>query len=383
MRNLIFSFIILSLISSSLKAEKLKIGFMTTLSGPASSIGAQMKNAVNLAVDKLNGKIDSYDVEVIFVDDQRKPDLAKQLANRLIKKEKVDIVAGIIWSNVLMAIHKTVTKNNVLLISSNAGPSLVAGKLCNKNFFSLSWQNDQTPEAMGKYMNDKGINEVYLIAPNYQAGKDMLNGFKRYYKGKISGEVYTKLGQSDFQAELSALKVKNPPATFIFQPGGMGINFIKQWKQSDMDRYSKLYTAFVLDAISLPALKKNALGILGTQTWSQDINNPINNEFVSNYKKKYDTYPSFYAAQAYDTILAIEQAVKDSKSKNIANIRNSLNKNQINTTRGKISMNSNQFPIQNIYLRKVILDQDGVYTTKIVETVFENHRDFFAKDCSL
>ena len=272
---------------ASAHAETVKIGYMTTLSGKAGIIGKQMQNAVELALEHKGGKLGGMDAEVIFVDDQRKPDVAKQLANRLVKSDRVDVVAGVIWSNLLMAIHKPVTRGGTLLISSNAGPSPVAGEGCHENFFSMSWQNDQTPEAMGKYMQDAGIKSVYLMAPNYQAGKDMMSGFKRYYQGSIAGEVYTKLGQSDFQAELSALRAVGPETTMVFQPGGMGINFVKQWKQADMDSSSKLYQIFSVDGVSIPALKESALGILGTMSWSPDLDNEINKKFVSDYKAKY------------------------------------------------------------------------------------------------
>ena len=362
-------------------AESVKIGYMTTLSGGAGIIGKQMQNAVNLAMEHKGGKLGGMDAEIIFADDQRKPDVAKQLANRLMKSDRVDVVAGVIWSNLLMAIHKPVTRNGTLLISSNAGPSPIAGSQCNKNFVSMSWQNDQTPEGMGKHMQDAGIKSVYLMAPNYQAGKDMLAGFKRYYKGTIKGEVYTKLGQSDFQAELSALRAAGADATMIFQPGGMGINFVKQWKQAGMDSVSKLYTVFSVDGVSLPALKDAAIGILGTQTWSPDLDNAINKKFVADYKAKFGAYPSFYAAQAYDTILAIDHAIAKSISKDTAKMRAVLAAGNIPTTRGNLKMNTNQFPIQNIYLREAVKDADGVVTTKVTGTVFTDHADSYASQC--
>jgi branched-chain amino acid transport system substrate-binding protein len=362
-------------------AETIKIGYMTTLSGGAGIIGKQMKNAVELAMEHKGGKLGGMDAEVIFVDDQRKPDIAKQLANKLIKSEKVDVIGGIIWSNLMMAIHKQVTRSDTLLISSNAGPSSIAGSGCHKNFVSMSWQNDQTTEAMGQYMNTVGVKSVYAMAPNYQAGKDMISGFKRFYKGEVVREVYTKLGQTDFQAELSALRAAKPPATFIFQPGGMGINFVKQWKQAGMDDVSKLYTVFSVDGISLPALKDTALGTISTQTWSPDLDNAINKKFVADYKSKYGGYPSFYAAQAYDTILAIDHAVGKSGSKDTEKMREVLAAGDIPTTRGSLKMNTNQFPIQNFYLREVVKDADGVVTSKIIDTVFENHGDAYVQDC--
>ena len=362
-------------------ADTVKVGFMTTLSGSAGVIGAQMQNAVDLAMEHLDGKLGDRDAEIIMVDDQRKPDVAKQLANRLIKQDRVDVVAGVIWSNLLQAVHKQVTRSDTLLISANAGPSTVAGEGCHPNFFSLSWQNDQTPEAMGKYMQDAGIKEVYALAPNYQAGKDMISGFKRHFRGKIVAEVYTKLGQSDFQAELSALRAANPEATFIFQPGGMGINFIKQWNQAGLDQVSDLYTVFSVDAVSLPALKASAMGTVSTQSWSPDLDNQINNRFVADYKAKYGAYPSYYAAQAYDAIMAIDHAVRVSGSTDAEAMGAVLAKGGIPTTRGDLQMNSNHFPVQDFYLREVVEDADGVHTTKIIGTVFENHGDAYAEQC--
>ncbi|MGB2462809.1 MAG: ABC transporter substrate-binding protein [Candidatus Puniceispirillaceae bacterium] len=380
-RLLMAATITAAMVTGTASAETVKIGYMTTLSGSAGIIGKQMQNAVKLAMEHTGGKLGGMDAEIVFVDDQRKPDVAKQLANRLIKSERVDVVAGVIWSNLLMAIHKPVTRSDTLLISSNAGPSPLAGEGCHKNFVSMSWQNDQTPEGMGKYMQDSGVSSVYLMAPNYQAGKDMLSGFKRHYTGDIVGEVYTKLGQADFQAELSALRAAKPAATFVFQPGGMGINFVKQWNQAGMNDLSKLYTVFTVDGVSLPALKDTALGVIATQTWSPDLDNAMNQKFVADYKAKHGGYPSFYAAQAYDTMMAIDYAIGEAGSADTEAMRAVLASGDIPTTRGVLQMNSNQFPIQNVYLREVVLDSDGVATTKIIDTVFEDHGDAYAKDC--
>ena len=369
------------MMTGAVQADTIKVGYMTTLSGSAGIIGKQMQNAVNLAMEHTGGKLGGMDAEVIFADDQRKPDVAKQLANRLVKSDRVDVVAGVIWSNLLMAIHKPVTRSGTLLISSNAGPSPLAGKDCHKNFVSMSWQNDQTPEGMGKYMQDAGVKSVYLVAPNYQAGKDMMSGFKRHYKGEVVAEVYTKLGQSDFQAELSTLRASKPEATFVFQPGGMGINFVKQWHQAGMEQVSKLYTVFTVDNLSLPALKETALGVISTQTWSPDLDNEMNRRFVADYKAKFGGYPSFYAAQAYDTMMAIDHAATKAGSSDTEAMRAALAAGGIPTTRGELAMNSNQFPIQNVYLREAVLDADGMATTKITGTVFENHADAYAKDC--
>lgn len=383
MKRILTSVIAASLVAAApALADTVKVGYMTTLSGSAGIIGKQMQNAVNLAMEHTGGKLGGMDAEVVFVDDQRKPDVAKQLANRLVKSDKVDVVAGVIWSNLMMAIHKPVTRSGTLLISSNAGPSPIAGSECHKNFVSMSWQNDQTPEGMGKYMQEAGIKSAYLMAPNYQAGKDMMAGFKRYFKGDIVSEVYTQLGQSDFQAELSTLRAAKPEATFVFQPGGMGINFVKQWHQAGMDQVSQLYSIFTVDNLSLPALKESAIGVISTQTWSPDLDNAMNKKFVADYKSKFGGYPSFYAAQAYDTMMAIDYAAAKAGSSDAAAMRDVLAKGGIPTTRGSLAMNTNQFPIQNIYLREAVMDADGVPTTKVMGTVFENHGDAYAKDCN-
>ena len=366
-------------------ADTVKIGYMTTLSGGAGIIGKQMQNAVNLAMQHKGGKLGGMDAEIIYADDQRKPDIAKQLANRLLKSDRVDIVAGVIWSNLLMAIHKPVTRAGNLLISSNAGPSPIAGDQCHENFFSMSWQNDQTTEAMGKHMQDAGIKSVYLMAPNYQAGKDMLAGVKRYYKGNVVGEVYTKLGQSDFQAELSALRAVKPETTMIFQPGGMGINFVKQWKQAGMDQVSKLYTVFSVDGVSLPALKDSALGILGTQTWSPDLDNAINKKFVADYKAKYGGYPSYYAAQAYDGAMLLDSAIRRAGGR-LADkdaLRAGLRAADFASVRGNFKFGVNHYPVQDFWLLKVAKRADGKFQTETVRKVLENNVDPWAAECRM
>jgi branched-chain amino acid transport system substrate-binding protein len=295
-------------------ADKVKIGFITTLSGPAGIIGKDMKQSVELAIEHLGGKMAGIPVEVIFGDDQRKPDVGKQVADAMIKRDKVNFVSGIIWSNIMLAVAPSVTSAGTLMIGTNAGPHQLAGKLCSERFFTTSWQNDSTPEAMGKHLQDLGLNDVYLIAPNYAAGKDMLTGFKRYFKGRIAGEVYTKLGQSDYQAELSQLRAKNPKAVFVFLPGGMGIQFLKQYSQAGLRGQYPLYSVYTVDELSLPAVRHAALGQLETRYWSPDLNNPANKKFVSAYKAKYGRLPSFYGAQSYDGMMLIDRRCARSRA---------------------------------------------------------------------
>ena len=373
----------LALAASPVAAEKVKVGFIVTLTGGGGIIGKPMKNAFELGMEHVGGRLGGMETEVIYADDKRKPDVAKQLVNKMIKKDRVHFITGIIWSNLLVAIHGPVTRSNTFLISSNAGAGAVAGKRCSKDFFNVSFQNDVMPEGMGKYMTDKKINNVYAMSPNYQAGKDMIKGFKRMYKGKIVGEVYTKLGQKDYQAEISALRAANPSAVFIFLPGGMGINFIKQYAQAGLSKKIPLYSVYSVDALTLPALKDAAVGTFGVQHWSPDLGNSVNRRFVDSYRKKYGRTPAFYAAQAYDTVMFLDNAIR--KAGGVGDrdkLRTAMRAGDFPNTRGTFKFNNNHFPIQNIYLREAVND-NGNYVTKTLGVVLSAHGDAYAKDCPM
>src|SRR5882672_10081094 len=291
-------------------AEPVKIGFITSLSGPAGVIGKHMKDSVELALDHLGRKVGGLETEIIYGDDQRKPDVGKQLADEMLKKHRVNFVSGIIWSNVMLAVAPTVTGAGTIMIGTNAGPHELAGKMCNELYFTTSWQNDQTPEAMGKYMQDQGLTDVYAMAPNYAAGKDMVNGFKRYFKGRVVDEVYTKLGQQDYQAEISQLRGKSPKAVFVFYPGDMGIQFLKQYAQAGLREQIPLYSVYTVDEISLPAVGEAALGNYEARYWSPDLKNEASQKYVADFKKKFGYTPSYYGAQSYDGIMLIDSGVR-------------------------------------------------------------------------
>ena len=322
---------------------------------------------------------------MFYGDDQVKPDVGKQLADEMLKKHKVHFVSGIIWSNVMLAVAPAVTGAGTFMIGTNAGPHELAGKMCHELFFTTSWQNDETPEAMGKYMQDQGLNDVYLMAPNYAAGKDMLTGFKRYFKGRVVDEVYTKLGQTDYQAEISALRAKEPKNVFVFYPGGMGIQFVKQYAQSGLREKIPLYSAFTVDETTLPAISDAADGNFEVGFWSPDLDNPRNKEFVDAFRKKYNYYPSFYAAQSFDAIAMIDRAVgavKGDLAKKDAMIA-ALAKADFPSVRGKFKYNSNHFPIENFYLLRIGKDADGTYVRKIEKVVFADHADAYAGECKM
>ena len=373
-------------------ADSVKIGFVTTLTTPAGVIGEDMQNAVNLAVEHLGGKMAGKDIEVIFEDDGFKPEVGKQKTDKLVKKDDVDFVAGYIWSHVLLASSKTVLDSGKFLISSNAGPSQLAGKNCHKNFFSTSWQNDQTPMAMGEVLNQLGVKSLYVMVPNYAAGKNMASGVERTFKGEVVGKDLTKWGkdkQLDFSAELAKAKASGADGLFIFYPGSAGGAFLKQYQQAGLKDKLPLYSVFTVDSISLPKFQAaNMEGVLGSKStmfWAPDLDNAANHKFVADFKARHGTYPSFYAAQSYDSILLIDSALRATGGdlSDADALRAAMTKADFASVRGKYSYGKNHLPVQNFYLREVVADADGNWTTETVATVYENHQDPYAGACEL
>jgi branched-chain amino acid transport system substrate-binding protein len=366
--------------------QKLKIGFISTMSGPPAIIGKHMKDSVEIALDQLNRRVGGLETEVFYGDDQFKPEVGVQLAEEMLKKNQVDFMAGIIWSNVMMAVVPVVTGAGKIMVGANAGASPLAGKECNELYFSASWNNDQSPEALGKYLQDKGINDIYVLAPNYQAGKDMVAGLKRYYKGRIVDEVYTKFQQQDYQAEISQLRAKNPKAVFAFYPGGMGIQFVKQYTQAGLRDQIPLYTVFTVDETTLPALKEAALGQYEARFWSPDLNVPASKKYVADFEKKFGYTPSFYGAQSYDAIMLIDSAVRGTKGnlKDTKALVVEMRKANYSSVRGKFEFNNNHHPIQDFYLLQAVksTNKDGV-AMHIVQKAFEKHKDAYYQDCKM
>jgi branched-chain amino acid transport system substrate-binding protein len=371
--------------ASAIAQEKVRVGFISTFSGPQGVMGQYMKESVELAIEHLGGKIGGLPVEMVYGDDQLKPDVGVQVAEEMLKKNQVDFVSGIIWSNVMMAVVPVVTGAGHIMVGTNAGASPLAGAQCNKLYFSTSWNNDQTPEAMGKFLQDSKVNDLYVIAPNYQAGKDMVAGLKRYYKGNIVDETYTKLGQQDYQAEITQLRSKNPKAVFAFLPGGMGIQFLKQYDQAGLRGQLPLYTVYTVDEISIPAVKDAAVGIYETRYWSPDLKNPANEKFVADYKKKYGKLPVFYGAQSYDGIMLIDSAVRAVKGnlKDVKGMVAAMEKANFKSLRGPFTYNVNHHPIQNFYLLKSVKTPGGDIEMHIQKTIFEKYKDSYYQDCKM
>jgi branched-chain amino acid transport system substrate-binding protein len=379
--------VILILSSAPAVAQNsVKIGFVNTFSGPTATIGNDARNAFELALDHLGRKMGGLPVEVIYEDDGQKPDIGKQKTEKLIQADRVNFLVGYNWSNVLLASLKPAVDAETFIISSNAGPSQIAGELCSPFFFSTSWQNDQTAQAVGEYMNQKGVKTAYLIGPNYAAGKDMLAGMASTFKGKVLGQDLTKWpDQLDFSAELSKARAAKPDAIFVFYPGAAGVQFLNQYQQSGLKGQIPLYTVFTIDELSLPLQKDLAIGVPGAQEWVNDLPFDSNKKFVADYKTKYKSSPSFYGAQSYDAAQLINSAVvavKGDLTKKDA-MRDEMRKANFPSVRGPFKYGNNHVPIQNFYLQDVAKNADGTLALKTVATIVKDNQDRFASKCPM
>jgi branched-chain amino acid transport system substrate-binding protein len=367
----------LGLSITALNAAPVKVGMITTLTGGGAGLGIDIRDGFMLAVKQANNP----DLSVVVEDDARKPPLAVQIADKMIQREKVDILTGIVWSNLAMAVVPSAVAQGKFYLSPNAGPSALAGKRCHKNYFNVAWQNDNLHEAMGSYASKTGYSKPYILAPNYPAGKDALTGFKRLFKGKLAGETYTKLGQKDYAAEIAQIRASGADSIYFFLPGGMGISFMKQYTQSGV-RLPIMGPAFSFDQGILKAVGKAALGVKNSSQWNKDIDNATNQAFVKSFSSEYGRLPSLYASQGFDTANLILSAMKTADVKDTEAFRAALNKADFNSVRGDFKFASNQHPIQNIYVREVI-EENGVLTNKIISTALENHSDVYGAKCKL
>jgi branched-chain amino acid transport system substrate-binding protein len=372
--------------TSAAAQDSVKIGFISTFSGPTAVIGADMRNSFDLALDHLGHKMGGKPVEVVYEDDQQKPEIGVQKAQKLIESDKVNFVIGFIWSNVLLAALRPIVDSQTFLISANAGPSQIAGEQCSPFFFSTSWQNDQTPQAMGEYMNQKGVKSAFLMGPNYAAGKDMLTGVRSTFKGQIVGEELTRWpDQLDFSTELSKVRAARPDSVFAFYPGAAGVQFLTQYVQTGLKGQIPLYTAFTIDETTLPLQKDLALGVPGAQEWVNDLPNETNKKFVADYRAKHQKGPSFYGAQSYDAVNLVNSAVaavNGDPSKKDA-MRNEMRKASYASVRGPYKYGNNHIPIQNFYLQEVVKDPGGNLALKTVATIVKDSQDRFHDKCSM
>jgi len=365
--------------------KPVKIGMITTLSGGGAALGVDARDAFQLALDLKGGKFGGVPTELLVADDAQKVENAKQIATRFLKQDDVDVVTGIVWSNLAIAVVPTVTRAGKIYVSTNAGPSILAGKGCDANYFNAAYQNDNLHEAVGQYVTDKGLKRLYLLAPNYPAGKDSITGFKRFFKGEVVAEVYTTLGQVDYAAEIANLRAAKPEGVFFFLPGGMGVNFVKQYAQAGLINEIPLFgPGFSFDEGILSAVGEAAVGAFNSSEYTWDLDNAANKAFVEAFRKKYGRKPSLYAAQAFDAALLIDSAVAAVKGDMTQSdaVRAALKKADFPSVRGNFKFGPNNHPIQDIYIRQVVKEGDTV-TNKTIGKVFTDHQDAYAAECRM
>lgn len=376
----------LGLSFSAAAADDFKIGFLSTLSGPGAALGNEIKDGFELALEQANNQLGGVKTELIVADDQQNANEGRQAAERLLKRDKVDLMTGMVFSNVLLPVMPRILSNDTIYISTNTGPEDYAGEKCHQNFYTVSWQNEDIPSAMGKYVTDKKHKKVFLIAPNYPGGKESIGGFKRYFEGEVADEIYVKLGQLDFAAEVAQIRASGADSVFFFLPGGMGVSFIKQLVSSGLNNQIAIYTpGFSADQDTIKAVGDPMVGMMNASQWSPDLDNEANRNFVKTFQEKHGRIPSMYAAQGYDAARLIGASIKniDGDFKDKEKLRAELKKANFESVRGDFSFNTNNYPIQDYYMREVYKDTDGVIKNKLVETIFENYEDPFAKQCKL
>ncbi|MEQ6250255.1 ABC transporter substrate-binding protein [Sulfitobacter sp. HNIBRBA3233] len=356
---------------------KVKVGMITTLSGGGAGLGIDVRDGFMLAVKQAGNE----NLEVIIEDDQRKPDIAVQLADKMIQSEKVDVMTGIIWSNLAMAVIPSAVAQGKFYLSPNAGPSALAGQGCNPNYFNVAWQNDNLHEAAGAYANSAGYANSFILAPNYPAGQDALTGYKRQYEGALAGEIFTSLGQTDYASEIAQIRASGADSVFFFLPGGMGISFLKQYADSGLD-IPVVGPAFSFDQGILQAVGDAALGVVNTSQWGKDLDNAANVAFVDTFQAEYGRLPSLYASQGFDTANLLLSAMEKADVSDADAFRSALKEADFESTRGDFEFGNNNHPIQDIYVREVIKEGD-VYTNKIIGTALEDHQDAYAADCKM
>lgn len=372
------------LFAASVQAQ-IKIGFMATMTGPAATLGQDQYDGFMLGIEHAGGRLGGQQVVVIKEDDQLKVDVGVQAIQKLIEKDKVDLITGVTFSNVMMAVAKPLADANMIFIGSNAGPGPLAGPQCNSNFFFTSWQNDMQSEVMGKYAADRGYKRVYVMAPNYQAGKDFVAGFKRFYSAPLVGEVYTQLNQPDYSAEIAQMMAAKPDALYVFYPGGMGVAFVRQMRQAGALGKVPLLSTSTTDGSTLPALKETAMGVLSGTFWGPDFPNPVSQKFVADFRAKYKRIPSQYAAQAYDAALLLDSALKKTGGKvaDKAALRAALRQADFKSLRGDFKFSANGFPVQDMHVFEVAKDATGEVSLKTIATPLKAHADAYVAQCPL
>jgi branched-chain amino acid transport system substrate-binding protein len=365
-------------------AGGVKIGLVAVQTGPQAALGSQLRDGFLMGLRHLNGRLGGLTAETVMIDDELKPDVAVTKVRTALERDRCDFIVGVVFSNILQAIMRPVTEANTFLISTNAGPSTYAGRGCNPFFFATSYNNDQVHAVIGQVCEDQGYKRVFVLVPNYQAGRDAVAGFKSRFKGEVVDEVYVPLTQLDFAAELAKIASAKPDAIFTFMPGGLGVNLVRQYRQAGLANIPFLST-FTVDEAVLPAQQDAAVGFFSGSNWAPNMDNAANRRFVTDFEAAFNYVPASYAAQAYDGAMLLDSAIRRAGGR-LADkdaIRAGLRAADFTSVRGNFKIGANHFPVQDFWLTRVAKRPDGKFQTEIVRKVLENNVDPWAAECRM
>lgn len=373
------------LTAPALAQETLKIGMITTLSGPAGYLGADIRDGMLLAIEMEGGKLGGVPVELVVEDDGLKPGNGRQIAEKFMADDGMKLLTGIVFSNVAGATVPDIVDNGAIYISPNAGPSNLAGAECHENYFVVSWQNDALHEAAGAAAQQLGFQKAFVLAPNYQAGQDAINGFKRMFGGEIVGELYTQLDQTDFASEMAQIRAANPDVVFQFHPGGLGIAFLKQYAQAGLSgQIPMVLSEPSTDAVVLAAVGEGAIGIHATAHWNRDFDNAANAEFVAAWDAKYARPITYFGSQGYDTARLIASALaKTGGLDDIDAFREAVRAADFESVRGDFKFGPNQHPVHDWYILDIVAGADGKPMAVTKAKLLEDYGDAYAADCKM
>src|ERR1700737_2818595 len=340
------------------QAAKLRVGLMLPYTGTFAALGTAITQGFNLAVEENGGKLGGRDVEFFTVDDESEPAKATDNANRLVQRDKVDVLVGTVHSGVVMAMVKVARDSQTLLVIPNAGANAATRSQCAPNIFRTSFSNWQPAHPMGKVMYDRGHRKVVTLTWKYGAGEESVESFKEAFTklgGSVVKEMYLPFPNVEFQPFITEIASLKPDAVFVFFAGGGAIKFTKDYAAAGLKDKIPLYGSGFLTDGTLEAQGASAQGLLTTLHYGDGIENPKNKQFRHAYGKKYSVQADVYAVQGYDAGLLLAgglTAVKGSFGDKKA-LYGALEKVKIDSPRGAWTMSRAHNPIQDIYFRRV------------------------------
>lgn len=365
--------------------DVVKLGIVTSLTGQNSAAARDLIDGVKLGIKRLNGQIAGMKTELSTADDQEKPEIAREEAARMVESKGVEFLTGPITTNLVKSVIQPVTDAGGFFLSTGAGPSAMAGKDCEPNFFVTTFENVTYGEVTGQAANDLGLKNIALLQWNSPGARDLANGFKKQFKGTVDLEIYTPPSQLDFAGEIGKLRTVHPDGYYFFFPSQLLANFMKQLNQFDVGKDMKGLSYYIsIDPVMLQQLGDIVFGQYITTYYSTSLDNPANKDFVDDFKKEYGNGPGLYAAHGYDLVTLLDHALKTVRGRlnDRDAVRKALEAVKFESVRGSFKFNTNHFPIENFYLTQIVRAPDGSLTYKVLKT-YPNKADSFAAKCKM